>query len=163
LALMAAAAVAAGCRRREEPLLTYFNPEHALTLRYPSSWKTEQAQQDGVWYRYFLAPPSGPEHKPPVSVTLIAGPLAIGIDQYAQTYLAGNSVQSSRDEARQGASGRFYVFASADGKTRSALLLLGEKAEARVGLPPTPAPRPNAAGAPVSPAPAPAAAYVYGL
>jgi len=182
---VAAALAVSGCRgRREEPLLTYFNPEHALSLRYPSSWKTEQAQQDGVWYRYFLAPPSGPERKPPVSVTLIAGPLGIGIDQYAQTYLAGNTVQSTRDESRQGAKGHFYLFASADGKTRSALLLLVEDAAARIGLPPTPAPRPapsasvRAAAGPaltVRPSPTPiptaapapaepaATAYVYGL
>ena len=94
-----AAALAASCSGgAQEPLLTYFNPEHALTLHYPASWKTEQAQQDGVWYRYFLAPPAGPERKPAVSVTLVAGPLGVGIDQYAQTYLAGNTVQSSRDD-----------------------------------------------------------------
>src|SRR3954462_5639454 len=171
-----------GRGRREEPLLTYFNPEHGLSLRYPSSWKTEQAQQDGVWYRYFLAPP-GPERRPPVSVTLIAGPLGMGIDQYAQTYLAGNTVLSPRDESRQGAKGRFYLFASADGKTRSAPLLLEESAASRVGLPPTPAPRPSpsttaagAAGASLtvrpSPTPIPTvappdqatpSAYVYGL
>ncbi len=146
-----ATAATGGCRgRREEPLLTYFNPEHALTLRYPSSWKAEQAQQDGVWYRYFLAPPAGPERKPAVSVTLIAGPLGVGIDQYAQTYLAGNTVQSSREEMRQGARGKFYVFVSPEGKTRSALLLLEEQAEARIGLPPTPTPRPRPSASPVA-------------
>src|SRR5204863_5671011 len=104
---LAALAVAGGCRGRgEEPLLTYFNPEHALSLRYPSSWKTEQAQQDGVWYRYFLAPPAGPERKPAVSVTLIAGPLGVPLDQYAQTWLAGNTLTTSRDEVRQGARGK---------------------------------------------------------
>jgi hypothetical protein len=180
-----AAAAAAGCSRRsEEPLLTYFNPEHGLTLHYPSSWKTEQAQQDGVWYRYFLAPPTGPERKPAVSVTLVAAPLGVGVDQYAQTYLAGNTVQLSRDETRPGARGKSYRFTSADGKTRFALLLLEEAAESRTGLPATPAPRPSpsalppAAGkasvtvrpsptpiaTPVAPPPsAPAGAYVYGL
>src|SRR5262249_17370427 len=83
----AAATGAGGSGRPEEPLLTYFTPEHALTLHYPSSWKAEQAQQDGVWYRYFLAPPTGPGNKPAVSVTLIAGPLGAGVsvDRYAQT------------------------------------------------------------------------------
>jgi hypothetical protein len=178
-------AVAAGCSgRSNEPLLTYFNPEHALTLHYPSSWKTEQAQQDGVWYRYFLAPPAGPERRPAVSVTLIAGPLGVGVDQYAQTYLAGNTVQSSRDEARPGARGKDYLFASPDGKTRFALLLLEESVQARTGLPPTPTPRPAPSASPatpgkasvtVRPSPTPIAtpvpppavpavsAYVYGL
>lgn len=139
-----AAAALAGCfGPREAPLITYFNPEHALTLRYPSTWKTEQAQQDGVWYRYFLAPPAGPERKPAVSVTLIAGPLGVGVDQYAQTYLAGNTVLSSRDEVRQGARGKFHLFASADGKMRHSLLLIEENAASRMGLPPTPSPRPS--------------------
>jgi hypothetical protein len=180
-----AAALAAGCSgRAQEPLLTYFNPEHALTLHYPASWKTEQAQQDGVWYRYFLAPPAGPERKPAVSVTLVAGPLGVGVDQYAQTYLAGNTVQSSHDEARPGARGKSYLFTSADGKTRFALLLLEESAESRTGLPSTPAPRPSPSATPITPgkasvtvrpSPTPiatpvpppavsaAGAYVYGL
>jgi hypothetical protein len=177
-------AVACG-GRREEPYLTYFSPEHALTLRYPSSWKTEQAQQDGVWYRYFLAPPTGPERKPAVSVTLIAGPLGVSLDQYAQTYLAGNTVQTSRDETRPGAKGKFYLFASPDGKMRQSLLLLEEGAAARVGLPPMPKPKPKPSASAASPpagtrtsvtvrpsptpiptpaAPsAPASAWVYGL
>jgi hypothetical protein len=148
--------LAAACGgRRQEPYLTYFSPEHALTLRYPSSWKAEQAQQDGVWYRYFLAPPAGAERKPAVSVTLIAGPLGASLDQYAQTYLAGNVVQSSRDETRPGAKGKFYLFASPDGKMRQSLLLLEESAAARVGLPPTPPPRPAASAASPPPAPNP--------
>ena len=144
-----------------------------MTLHYPSSWKTEQAQQDGVWYRYFLAPPTGPEGKPAVSVTLIAGPLGMGFDQYAQTYLAGNTLTSSRDEARQGARGKYYLFASPDGKMRQSLLLLEEKAESRTGLPAMPTPRPSAlpspaAGKPARPAPTPVptpapASWVYGL
>ena len=155
--------LAAGCgSRRQEPYLTYFSPEHALTLRYPSSWKAEQAQQDGVWYRYFLAPPAGTERKPAVSVTLIAGPLGASLDQYAQTYLAGNVVQSSRDETRPGARGKFYLFASPDGKMRQSLLLLEESAAARVGLPPTPPPRPTPIPTPAAPSSAPGA-WVYGL
>ena len=114
-----AAAAAVGCSRRREPFLTYFNPEHALTLHYPSSWKAEQAQQDGVSYRYFLAPPTGPDRKPAVSVTLVAGPLGVGLDQYAQTYLAGNTVQSSRGETRPGARGKYQLFASRTGRPGS--------------------------------------------
>lgn len=157
--------------------MTYFNPENGLTLRYPASWKTEQADQDGVRYRYFLAPPTGPDRKAAVSVTLVAGPLGVPLEQYAQTYLAGNTVQSSRDEERQGARGKSYLLASADGKTRQALLLVQESAASRLGLPPTPAPRPPAkplSGVVLVPSPSPspssspadvppAAAWVYGL
>jgi hypothetical protein len=160
--------------RGDDPLLTYFNPENGLTLRYPASWKTEQAEQDGVRYRYFLAPPTG-SGKPAVSVTLVAGPLGVPLEEYAQTYLAGHTVQSSHDEERQGARGKSYLLASADGKTRQALLLVQESAASRTGLPPTPAPRPLATPAPgvvllaASPSPSPAAAvpapaaWVYGL
>ena len=106
--------------------LTYFNGEHALTVRYPASWKTDQAEQDGFWYRYFLGPTSGPEKKPEVSVTLLAGPLGVPVEQYAQAYLAGNKLVTSRDEERQGAKGRSYAFTSADGGMRYSLLLLVE-------------------------------------
>ena len=117
-----------GCvRRAREPLLTYFNGEHALTVRYPASWKTDQAEQDGFWYRYFLGPTSGPEKKPEVSVTLLAGPLGVPVEQYAQAYLAGNKLVTSRDEERQGAKGRSYAFTSADGGMRYSLLLLAER------------------------------------
>ena len=32
--------------------------------------QADQAEQAGVWYRYFLAPPAGPQNRAPVSVTL---------------------------------------------------------------------------------------------
>jgi hypothetical protein len=132
LALGGALAVLLGsCRgAAREPFLTYFNGDQGLSVRYPSSWKTEQAQQEGVWYRYFLAPPAGPQRKPPISVTLLAGPYSGGVEEYAQLYLAGNTVSSSRDEERQGAQGKSYVFSSADGATRHSLLLF--KDESRV-------------------------------
>lgn len=127
LGVVAALSPGPGCvRRAREPLLTYFNAEHALTVRYPASWKTDQAEQDGFWYRYFLGPTSGPEKKPEVSVTLLAGPLGVPVEQYAQAYLAGNTLVTSRDEERQGAKGRSYVFTSADGAMRYSLLLLAE-------------------------------------
>jgi hypothetical protein len=127
-ALVLLAGLSAGCARSSrEPLLTYFNGDHAFTVRYPASWKTDQAEQDGVWYRYFLAPSSGPAQKPEVSVTLLVGPLGIPVDQYAQaSYLAGNKLGASREEERQGAKGRSYTFTSADGAMRYSLLLLAE-------------------------------------
>jgi hypothetical protein len=113
-------------RKRHEPLITSFDADHALSLRYPASWTTEQVDQEGVWYRYFLAPPAGPERKPAVSVTLLAGPLTGSLEEYAEPYLAGNQILSQRDERRQGASGRSYELASSDGTTRHSLLLLAE-------------------------------------
>jgi hypothetical protein len=123
-AVLASASCGGGPR---EPLLTYFNGEYGLSLRYPASWKTDQAEQDGVWYRYFLGPPAGPGKKPAVSVTLLVGRLGSSLDEYAQTYLAGNTLASSRDEARGEAKGRSYLFASPDRSTRHSLLLLEEK------------------------------------
>ncbi|MBI3932791.1 MAG: hypothetical protein HY317_05190 [Acidobacteria bacterium] len=125
MALVAAAAACGGPRR--EPLVTYFNGDYGISVRYPASWKTDQAEQDGMWYRYFLGPPSGPDRKPAVSVTLLAGPLPGSLDDYAQTYLAGNTLATSREETRQGAKGRAYDFSSKDGATRFALLILQEE------------------------------------
>ena len=112
---------------RREPFLTYFNGDFRLSVRYPASWRTEQAQQEGIWYRYFLGPPTGPQAKPAVSVTLLAGPIGGSLEDYAQTYLAGNTVASSREESRQGVPGRSYAFGSADGATRYSLLLLQDQ------------------------------------
>jgi hypothetical protein len=79
-----------------------------------------------MWYRYFLGPPTGTQRKPAVSVTLFAGPLAMPLEEYAQKYLAGNPPSTSRDEARAGARGKAYRFASGSGATRHSLLLLQE-------------------------------------
>jgi hypothetical protein len=125
VALLAGAAGA--CRGSSQDLLiTYFNGDYGLSVRYPASWRTDQAEQEGMWYRYFLGPPTGTQRKPAVSVTLFAGPLAMPLDEYAQKYLAGNSPSTSRDESRAGARGKAYRFASAGGATRHSLLLLQE-------------------------------------
>jgi hypothetical protein len=129
-----AASLLGSCRSSpRDPLLTYFNGEFGVTVRYPASWKTEQARQDGVWYRYFLAPPGGSGPKPEVSVTLLAGPLHGSLDEHAQTYLAGNGAPALRDEERQGAKGRSYAFSSADGSVRYALVLIQDQGRV-VGL-----------------------------
>jgi len=62
-----------------------------------------------------------------VSVTLLVGKLNGNLEEYAQVYLAGNILASSREEERQGAKGHSYLFASADGETRHSLLLLEEE------------------------------------
>jgi hypothetical protein len=127
---VAACAASSACRAtRREPLVTYFNADHGLSVRYPADWKSDEAEQDGMWYRYFLGPPTGPQRKPAVSVTLLAGPLAMKLEDYAQTYLAGNNVASSRDETRGVARGKSYMFTSPDGATRHSLLLVQDDAQ----------------------------------
>ena len=59
-----------------------------------------------------------------VSVTLLAGPLSVPLEEYAESYLAGNNVASSQEESRQGARGRSWHFAPPDGRTRHRLLLV---------------------------------------
>ena len=123
-------AAASACRGApREPLVTYFDADRGLSVRYPSGWRSDEAEQDGMWYRYFLGPPTGPQRKPAVSVTLLAGPLGMALEDYAQTYLAGNNVASSREESRQGARGKSYMFTSPDGSTRHSLLLLQEESK----------------------------------
>ena len=124
---MRKAGMAGACRGSSHDLLiTYFNGDYGLSVRYPASWRTDQAEQEGMWYRYFLGPPTGTQRKPAVSVTLFAGPLAMPLDEYAQKYLAGNPPSTSRDETRAGARGKAYRFASGGGATRHSLLLLQE-------------------------------------
>jgi hypothetical protein len=125
LGALAALAALSACRGRDaETFVTYFSGDHGISVRHPAAWRTDQAEQDGVWYRYFLAPPAGPQNRAPVSVTLLAGAMSVPIANYAQSYLAGHDVTSTRDEERQGVRGKSWVFASADGKTRHRLLLL---------------------------------------
>jgi hypothetical protein len=117
----------AGCHQApREPLATYFNGDFEISLQYPAKWRTERAEQDGVWYRYFLAPSSGPQRTAAVSATLLVGPLAGTVEDYAQSYLAGNVLASEQAEKRPGLSGRSYTFVSSDGQKRFALLLLKE-------------------------------------
>jgi hypothetical protein len=106
--------------------VTYFNGDFALSLRHPATWKAQQTEQDGVFYRYFLGP-TGQANKPTVSATLLVGRPGRHLDEYAQTYLAGNTPGPVRDEERQGAKGKSYAFSSADGAMRYALLLVEEK------------------------------------
>jgi hypothetical protein len=95
-----------------------------VSLRHAASWRTDQAEREGLWYRYFLAPSAGPQSPAPVSVTLLAGPLTVPLEKYAETYVADHTVTSTRPEERQGVAGRSWVFSSSDGKTRYRLLLL---------------------------------------
>jgi hypothetical protein len=126
-AVVVAALLAAGCHSgQRETFVTYFSGNQQVSIRYPSEWRTDEAEQEGIWYRYFLAPPAAPENKPAVSVTLLAGPLSVPLEEYAESYLAGNQVASSQKEERQGARGRSWRFAPPDGKTRQRLLLVAQ-------------------------------------
>jgi hypothetical protein len=107
-------------------LVTYFNGDFALSLRHPASWKAQQAEQDGVFYRYFLGP-TGLQNKPTMSATLLVGRPGTHLEEYAQTYLAGNTPGTVRDEERQGAKGKSYAFSSADGAMRYDLLLVEDE------------------------------------
>jgi hypothetical protein len=93
-----------------------------VSLRHPASWRSDQAEQDGVWYRYFLAPPEGPQGRAPVSVTLMAGALTVPVEDYAKSYLADHTVAKTQPEERQGIAGQSWVFSSADGKSHYRLL-----------------------------------------
>jgi hypothetical protein len=118
---------AASCKSApREPFVTYFNGNHLLSIQYPSSWRGEETVQDGVWYRYFLAPPAGPKRKPAVSATLLVGALRGSVEEYAQSYLTGNTVLETREERRGGASGKSFRFQSGDSAIRYSLLLLKE-------------------------------------
>jgi len=79
-----------------------------------------------VWYRYFFGPPEGTQRGPAVTATLLVGPLGVSLEEYAQVYLAGNTLVSSKDESRQGTHGKSYLYSSAGGQKRHWLLLLGE-------------------------------------
>jgi hypothetical protein len=112
----------AGCRGRAgDPLVTYFSGEHLVSVRYPASWRTEDGAQEGVWYRHFQGPPNS---KAAVTVTLLAGPTEVTLDQYAQSYLAGNTVAATGDASRQGVAGKRWRYTSADGARSFSLLLL---------------------------------------
>jgi len=115
--------LAQACSGSRELFVTYFNGDHGVSLRHPASWRTDQAEQEGVWYRYFLAPPAGPQNRSPVSVTLLSGPGGGSLDEYAERYLAGHAPATTRAEERQGIAGKAWLFASTDGATRYHLLL----------------------------------------
>lgn len=127
MAAVALLAGAVGCGRRPAyPYVTYFNAEPTLSLQMPSNWTSEQVEQEGRSYRYFLAPPVGSPRKPAVSVALLAGSGG-QIEEHAQRYLAGQTVRSTRDVSRPGLTGKSWRLASADGATRYSLLLVSDE------------------------------------
>lgn len=122
LALLVLTAACSGGER--ETFVTYFNGTHGVSVSHPSGWRNNEAEQDGIWYRYFLAPPTADGNNAAVSVTLLAGPMSAPVKEYAESYLAGNEITSTRDENRQGGKGHSWSFTSSDGSTRQRLLLV---------------------------------------
>jgi hypothetical protein len=112
-----------------DPLLTYFSADHRVSVRYPASWRAEQATADGIWRRTFTPPAAASSPGKSVTVTLLAGALEGDIDDYARRYLVGERVTSSRDEERQGVKGRAFEASSPDGAARSVLLLFKDGAD----------------------------------
>ena len=119
------AALALACRGGGDLLLTGYH-EGGVSVRYPPDWRTELERRGGVTYRHFLAPPAGADRRPAASSTLVAAALGTTLEEYARLYLDGKTLASSREEERQGARGRSYRYASADGASRYSLLLLQE-------------------------------------
>jgi hypothetical protein len=133
LLVVAALSLPAACRRgSRDPLVTFYNPDYNLRVEHPASWKGDQAEQDGIWYRYFLGPPTA-NRKPAVSVTLFAGPLTTTVDDYSQRYLGGATVRSAKVEDRQGLPARRWDYTAADG-TRAALLLVEQRQPGRAWI-----------------------------
>lgn len=127
LALTAATLAGPACRGGSgEAFVVSYDDAVSLSIPYPAGWSTEQATQDGQWYRYFLPPAApGAARTAGLSVTLFVGPLAgRTLGNYATTYLEGGTPESERETTRAGLPGREYRYADADGRTAHALLLL---------------------------------------
>ncbi len=104
--------------------VTYFSNRHGISLTHPASWRSEQQEQDGVWYRSFLAPPKASAREAELSATLFVAPFTNDLDSYAQTYMAGQPPTAITEEKRPGLAGRSYRFDGKDAATRHHLLIL---------------------------------------
>ena len=121
---VALAALAGACTESpREPLLTYFNPRFGLSIRYPAVWKTQEAEQDGVWYRYFTSPLAD-GNIPALTTTMLATPLDGSLQDYADVYVADGSITSSGQDRRQEADGYRFDYTTEAGEQRHTLLLL---------------------------------------
>jgi hypothetical protein len=95
-------------------------------VRYPASWRSQQAVEGGVFYRYFLGP-SGSGGKPSLSATAFAASPGRSLASVAESYTANAAGLVTKDEERAGAKGKSYAFASQDGATRQTLLLVEDQ------------------------------------
>lgn len=128
LLAIGAALAAAGCRGGvRETFVTWFDGDHGLSLRHPAAWRTQEVRQETASYRYFLAPPLGPDQRAALSVMLIAAPLGdTPLETYAQGYRGGLEVLATRAEERQGVSGHSWSLGS-KGEARARLLLVASE------------------------------------
>ncbi len=121
---IALAVLAGACAEApREPLLTYFNPRFGLSIRYPAVWKTQESEQEGVWYRYFTAP-LATGNIPALTTTMLATPLDGSLRGYADVYLAEGAITSSAQARRQEADGYRFDYTTEAGQQRHTLLLL---------------------------------------
>jgi len=132
LGALAAVSLVSACGRDRNVLVTYFDGEHGLSLRHPAGWRSDQAEQEGVFYRYFAPPRTGTAAAPLVSATLLVAADAF-VEEWGRRYVSGQSVSATEDVERQGVRGRAWVFGSSNGTVRHRLLLLQDGARV-VGL-----------------------------
>jgi len=110
-----------------ELLLTYFNPRFGLSIRYPAIWRTQEAEQEGVWYRYFTSP-LAEGTAPALTATMLATPLDGSLREYADVYIGDGAITSSAQDERQEADGFRFDYTTEVGKKRHTLLLLEDHA-----------------------------------
>jgi hypothetical protein len=120
LLALALALALTSCSRRE-PLVTWFDGAHAVSLRYPASWRSTPADPapSGAIYRVFR-PRDSRLH---LTASLLAAPLEAGaLDAYGAAFLAGKEV-AFRRPGRDGAIEAAY--ADASGRYRLELVAVG--------------------------------------
>ena len=94
-------------------------------VQYPASWRTDEAEQDGMWYRYFLAPPAGAQnrarrfrHAPGRAAARRAS------RSTRRAIWPATTVSATRPRSAQGVRASPGCSPPGDGKTRYRLLLL---------------------------------------
>jgi hypothetical protein len=132
-ALLALALAFPSCSHRE-PLVTWFDGPHGVSLRYPATWRTTSADaaSSGAIYRVFRPR----ESRLHLTASLLAAPLADGtLDAYASVFLAGKEVafrRAGRDGAIEAvysdASGRYHLVLVTAGKEAGGLLIQADEA-----------------------------------
>jgi hypothetical protein len=113
------------CSRRE-PFLTYFDGAHAVSLRYPASWRTTPADPatSGAAFRYFRPR----ESKPGITASLLSASLGGGtLDTYARALSSGKTVSALSEIKRGSGAGLVATYADAEGRYGLVLLAQGQE------------------------------------
>jgi hypothetical protein len=121
----AALIVLPACKRgAREAYVTYFDRQHAVTLRHPPDWSSQATEPaaDNPSYRYFSSPARADAKSGAVTASLLATSGATSIDDYAATLLAGATPTRQGDFERQGAKGRFCFYAKGEGRVGFVLM-----------------------------------------